>query len=151
MFFKNMCPSCPLNGTLSADCAVLTFTNGAVWKLQCVDPPGHLSPTIRTPCSAKQTCCAVGQTCARTRCIDTPVLSKIHVVYMTHLDLGFTNSTRNVCDTYFNEYFPAAFATADQLRRNCSDPARCPVFRWTEFPVSTASKYILSVSPTLAI
>ena len=35
-------------------------------------------------------------------------LERIHLVYMTHLDVGFTNTSRNVCDTYFDEYFPAA-------------------------------------------
>lgn len=31
-------------------------------------------------------------------------LSKIHLVFMTHLDLGFTDTTRGVCDEYFDKY-----------------------------------------------
>jgi len=61
-------------------------------------------------------------------------LTKIHVVYMTHLDLGFTDTTRNVCDKYFDVFFPNAFNTSRTLRALCTDPATCPTFRWTEFP-----------------
>ena len=49
---------------------------------------------------------------------------------MTHLDLGFTNSTRNVCDTYFDTYFPAAAETATKLKQMRSKAE----FSWTEFP-----------------
>ena len=140
--FKNMCPhpkseprSCePLNATVSSDCKTLTFTNGAVWHQGCPDPPGHLSPSPRAPCGEDRRCCAEGKVCARTKCVDAPSFSKVHVVYMTHLDLGFTNSTRSVCDTYFDIYFPAAFETASSLRASCTDKKTCPVFRWTEFP-----------------
>ena len=138
-YFKNMCgegpsPRCALNATVSADCKALRFTNGAVWHQACADPPGHLSPSPRSPCGAEQVCCPAGKVCARTKCVDRPKFSKIHIAYMTHLDLGFINSTRNVCDTYFDSYFPAAFETAATLRANCSEPKSCPVFKWTEFP-----------------
>jgi hypothetical protein len=126
-----------LTGALSADCKTLKYSDGTSWMLACADPPGHLSPSARQPCGVAKMCCAEGEICARTKCITKPVLTKIHAVFMTHLDLGFTNSTRNVCDSYFNEFFPAALAVADALRRSCTDPSTCPVFRWTEFPVST--------------
>ena len=35
-------------------------------------------------------------------------LEKIHIVTMTHLDVGFTDGFRNVCDTYFDKFFPQA-------------------------------------------
>ena len=132
-YFKNMYPT-PLNATVSSDCRTLNFSNGAVWHQGCPDPPGHLSPSPRAPCGEDQRCCVEGKVCARTKCVDAPSFSKVHVVYMTHLDLGFTNSTRNVCDTYFDTYFPAAFETASSLRASCTDKKTCPVFRWTEFP-----------------
>lgn len=31
----------------------------------------------------------------------------VDVVFMTHLDVGFTNLARNVCDTYFTEHIPS--------------------------------------------
>ena len=34
---------------------------------------------------------------------------------MTLLDVGFTDSARNVCDTYFNTFFPAAFNVSRAL------------------------------------
>eukprot|EP00750_Incisomonas_marina_P010640 INCI16292.10.p1 GENE.INCI16292.10~~INCI16292.10.p1 ORF type:complete len:901 (+),score=156.29 INCI16292.10:333-3035(+) len=54
----------------------------------------------------------------------------VHLVYMTHLDLGFTDTTRNVCDKYFDSFFPAAFETAAELRKRGGKER----FRWTEFP-----------------
>ena len=125
----------PLTGTLSADCRTIDFSNGAQWTLACPDPPGRLAPADRA-CGGNHACCATGTVCdTRTQtCGPAPELTKIHVVYMTHLDLGFTNTTRNVCDEYADEYFPAAFATAAALRRNCTDAKTCPTFRWTEFP-----------------
>ena len=65
---------------------------------------------------------------------DAPELKKIHLVYMTHLDLGFTDTTRNVCDRYFDLFFPAAWKLSEELRSQCTDPSTCPVFQWTEFP-----------------
>ena len=138
MYFDNM-HGAPLKGTLSADCRTIVFDNSATWTLACPDPPGKLAPAPRS-CGAfntnHTTCCAAGLACnTRTQTCETPpTLTKIHVVYMTHLDLGFTNTTRNVCDEYADNYFPEAFATAAELRKNCSDPKTCPVFRWTEFP-----------------
>ena len=122
----------PLTGTLSADCRTIDFSNGAQWTLACPDPPGRLAPADRA-CGGNHACCAAGTVCdTRTQtCGPAPELTKIHVVYMTHLDLGFTNTTRNVCDEYADEYFPAAFATAAALRRNCTDAKTCPTFRWT--------------------
>lgn len=138
MFFDNM-HGAPLTGTLSTNCRTIEYSNAAVWTLACPDPPGKLSSAPRA-CGVFNTnhtsCCATGLACdARTQtCHAPPTLTKIHVVYMTHLDLGFTNTTRNVCDEYADNYFPAAFATAEALRKNCSDTKTCPTFRWTEFP-----------------
>jgi len=114
---------------------------GAVWHLACADPPGMPGPGPRS-CSGgggRVTCCAEGTVCASGgatpgQCVLPPTLKKIHVVYMTHLDLGFTDSTRNVCDKYADSYFPAAYVTAAELKKNCTDDATCPRFSWTEFP-----------------
>jgi hypothetical protein len=57
-------------------------------------------------------------------------VSKVHIVYMTHLDIGFTLSARNVCDTYFDTYFPAAFNVSRSLEAKNSSVQ----YRWTEFP-----------------
>jgi hypothetical protein len=45
-----------------------------------------------------------------------PWVKKIHVVSMTHLDVGFTNFVANVCSLYFNEHLPNAARLAQQLR-----------------------------------
>ena len=57
-------------------------------------------------------------------------VTSVHLVFMTHLDLGFTDTTRNVCDDYFDNFFPKAFQTAEELRKR----GGVEKFRWTEFP-----------------
>jgi hypothetical protein len=41
----------------------------------------------------------------------------VHLVFKTHLDLGFTDLARGVAERYFAEFFPRAIATAAELRR----------------------------------
>ena len=84
MYFENM-GGTALIGALSPDCNALTWNNGVQWKRPCPDPPGHLAPGAR---ECGKTCCQPGHVCDRDGCIIQPVLTKIHVVYMTHLDLG---------------------------------------------------------------
>ena len=62
----------------------------------------------------------------------TPItnVSTVHLVYMTHLDLGYTGTTRAVCSKYFDKDFPAAFNTSQELRRRGGKER----FRWTQFP-----------------
>ena len=45
-----------------------------------------------------------------------PWVRKVHIVSMTHLDVGFTNFVANVCSLYFNEHLPNAARLAQQLR-----------------------------------
>jgi hypothetical protein len=56
-------------------------------------------------------------------------ISEIHMVHMMHLDVGFTNTTRGVCDTYFDQHFPRAIETANELRRRQSRAT----FQWHTF------------------
>jgi hypothetical protein len=45
-----------------------------------------------------------------------PWINKVHVVSMTHLDVGYTNFAANVCSLYFNQHLPNAARLAQQLR-----------------------------------
>jgi hypothetical protein len=45
-----------------------------------------------------------------------PRVTDVHLVFMSHLDLGYTDLMRNVCDTYFTALLPASMALAAQLR-----------------------------------
>ena len=45
-----------------------------------------------------------------------PWIKKVHVVSMTHLDVGFTNFAANVCSLYFNVHLPNAAHLAQDLR-----------------------------------
>jgi hypothetical protein len=47
----------------------------------------------------------------------TPV-SKVHLIFKTHLDLGFTDYAANVLRQYFEDFIPKALTTAEVLRRS---------------------------------
>lgn len=55
------------------------------------------------------------------------MITTVHVVFKTHLDLGFTDTAANVTDRYVHEYLPRAIALAEELERR-GGPAR---FVWT--------------------
>ena len=57
-------------------------------------------------------------------------IAKVHMVFMQHLDVGFTDTTRGVCDSYFDDVFPRAMETAAELRRRQGAAS----FTWTSFP-----------------
>ncbi|CAF0801296.1 unnamed protein product [Rotaria sordida] len=50
-----------------------------------------------------------------------PWIKKVHVVSMTHLDVGFTNFASNVCSIYFNKHLPNAARLAQELRDRGGD------------------------------
>lgn len=43
-------------------------------------------------------------------------ISKVHLIFKTHLDIGFTDFAANVKNLYFSEFIPRAIATARALR-----------------------------------
>ena len=55
------------------------------------------------------------------------MISTVHVVFKTHLDLGFTDTAARVTDVYVHEFLPGAIALAEELERRGGD-AR---FIWT--------------------
>lgn len=55
------------------------------------------------------------------------MITTVHVVFKTHLDLGFTDTAANVTGRYVHEYLPRAIALAEELERR-DGPAR---FVWT--------------------
>jgi hypothetical protein len=56
-----------------------------------------------------------------------PAVRKIHLVFKTHLDVGFTDFAHNVVDNYFHSYIPQALTLAETLRA-ADGPER---FVWT--------------------
>lgn len=52
---------------------------------------------------------------------------RVHLIFKTHLDVGFTDLAANVVKKYFTEYIPAALDTADTLRTSGSGDR----FIWT--------------------
>lgn len=56
-----------------------------------------------------------------------PPIRRVHLIFKTHLDLGFTDFAGNVTSTYLRQYIPQALRVAEELRR-ASGPER---FVWT--------------------
>lgn len=54
-------------------------------------------------------------------------IQNVHVVFKTHLDMGFTDFARNVVEKYFTRYIPQALDTAELLRREGGEDR----FTWT--------------------
>ncbi len=52
-------------------------------------------------------------------------MTTIHLVFKTHLDIGFTNYAADVVQTYFSKFIPQAMALAERTRH------REQRFRWT--------------------
>jgi hypothetical protein len=51
----------------------------------------------------------------------TPATQVIHLVFKTHLDIGFTDLARNVVDRYFADFIPRAIGVAEELRAGGED------------------------------
>lgn len=54
-------------------------------------------------------------------------IDTVHVVFKTHLDIGFTDLSENVVQKYVQEFIPKAIATARELEREEGDAS----FLWT--------------------
>ncbi len=50
-----------------------------------------------------------------------------HIVWMNHLDVGFTNNIASVLNIYWHEYFPKAIQTAREVNK----AGEAPVFKYT--------------------
>ena len=46
---------------------------------------------------------------------DSGAIDRVHVVWMNHLDVGFTNNIASVLNIYFHEYFTKAIETAKEV------------------------------------
>ena len=59
----------------------------------------------------------------------TPALDvkKVHMVWMNHLDMGYTNTIASVVNIYFHEYFQRAVDTAEAVNR----PGQAEMFKYT--------------------
>ena len=54
-------------------------------------------------------------------------ISKVHVIFKTHLDVGFTNYAHKVIDQYFEHFIPKAIKLAAETQANSPNYP----FRWT--------------------
>ena len=55
-----------------------------------------------------------------------PADPTIHLIFKTHLDLGFTDYAARVVETYFHQFIPQAVALAQRTRERGQHR-----FRWT--------------------
>ncbi len=49
--------------------------------------------------------------------LDEKAIKKVHLIFKTHLDIGFTNLAENVISTYMNEFIPGALALSENMRK----------------------------------
>ena len=47
-----------------------------------------------------------------------PAVRKVHIIFKTHLDIGFTDLSSKVEQKYIDEFIPKALAVADELRKS---------------------------------
>lgn len=47
-----------------------------------------------------------------------PKVEKVHIIFKTHLDVGFTDLSSNVEKRYVNDFIPKAIQVAEELRRS---------------------------------
>ncbi|MGQ8338236.1 DUF5054 domain-containing protein [Sunxiuqinia sp. A32] len=48
--------------------------------------------------------------------LDSESIKKVHLIFKTHLDIGFTDLAANVINTYMSEFIPAALSLSENLR-----------------------------------
>lgn len=56
-----------------------------------------------------------------------PDIDVVHVIFKTHLDVGFTDYARNVIDRYMSQFIPDAIALAREMKQNHAGEPFC----WT--------------------
>ncbi|HEX3120820.1 MAG TPA: DUF5054 domain-containing protein, partial [Candidatus Acidoferrum sp.] len=61
----------------------------------------------------------------------SPEIKRVLVVFKCHFDAGFIDTQANVVHRYFNEFFPKAIATAEQLDRNKDKSSDHANYTWT--------------------
>ena len=54
-------------------------------------------------------------------------IRRVHVVFKSHLDIGFTDTAEHVIGHYLRTYIPQAIALAEQV----DEPGKPPLFVWT--------------------
>jgi len=59
--------------------------------------------------------------------LSNKTIKKVHVIYKTHLDIGFTDLAENVVEQYIESYIPKAIKLAEELEKNNSKAK----FVWT--------------------
>ena len=77
--------------------------------------------------SASASSANLGSSASATASSSDGTIDRVHVVWMNHLDVGFTNNIASVLNIYFHEYFTKAIATAAAVNK----PGEPPVFRYT--------------------
>ena len=50
--------------------------------------------------------------------MNTAEIKKVHVVFKTHLDVGFTDTAENVLNSYKAHFIPDAVHLAEKLNQN---------------------------------
>ena len=122
------------NCTHESDCGFPGITPEACRAKGCcfdTSRPQFWCSGVATPCTDRASCSGrgecVGGACqcdagaTGHNCSDV-VITKVHLVASCHLDVGFTDLSAGVINTYLSHHIPTAIATAAALRADSSLP-----------------------------
>ena len=107
----------PMTALVSPTCWTLRFANMQQWQR------GEAFDNIVRGQKRKT---GGGHLTAIAPCLQTTV----HLIYMVHLDIGFTDLARGVCELYFDKHYPPAIALAEALAAR-GGPEQ---YAWTSHP-----------------
>src|SRR3984957_2115202 len=71
------------------------------------------------------------QTASATPPPPSPEIKRVLIVFKCHFDAGFIDTQANVVHRYFNEFFPQAIDTAEQLDRSKGQGPDRANYTWT--------------------
>ena len=80
-----------------------------------VETDGH-NPKITWPQGTSGTWQKSVSSAASRSHFSEPKIHKVHVVFMNHYDVGYTDFLNGVDNTYMHKYFPSARATAEKMK-----------------------------------
>jgi hypothetical protein len=111
---KQFCPWQSASGALNASALSLN-TNGNT----------HIDGVVHSTCDIITTGIPIRVSANWYRI--KPGYKKVHMIFMTHLDVGYTQETSmDVLEQYRSQWFPKAYTTIAELPAN--------TFRWTSHP-----------------
>ena len=95
----------------------LLATGSTAWIANAAAAPLDAATLLQTPSTSSPA--------------PSPEIKRVLIVFKCHFDAGFIDTQANVVHRYFNEFFPKAIATAEQLDRQKDSSTDHANYTWT--------------------